>query len=988
MSNAYSFLTTGNTFGDWIVTTNGLVFENNNFNANNYHKAAGTLFLDEGTTSLQANGIVIFQGFLHSTGASGAEVDYNLSVQGQTYLSNTTLALTANGQANLNGLVIAQAPGTSLFVANNANVQGNVAITGNTTIGNNLFVTSNTTSQNTYTLGTTVTLGTTYTSSLQSNVFVNTALLTVTGPAYVAFVQANNFVNTALVTITGNLYANNVQANTSVNTSLLSVTGNSYVTNNSFTNVLQSNTSVNTALMTITGNLYANNVQANTSVNTATITATGSITVGGSSSVGGSSTVGGSSLVVGSSITNSLQANNFVNTALITVTGNTYSGNLISNSALLVKGTSILTGTANTLADLGIGGNLNVPNLLFMGNSTSSANIYNLTVPSGGTLTVSGNFVQSFPLIYNATSFTLSASSPISSGNFATFNVFRTANANASIRWDETNKYWATLNVASNVYNQIVTSEQLSNSSTSSNTFNVATSLAVLTANTFLQANDATTLSSAQDYANTIVSANVVTLQSQIAANVVTVQSQIAANVITIQSQIAANLTSLSGSLNASSLSTGTIPSARFPTSGVSANVYGGSTQIPILTIDATGRVTTASNSAITTVLPLAGSTTTGTPSVNLLNQTLTITSGNISVITTNASSQSITINPTVSGVTAGSYGSTGVIPIITVDTFGRVQTLTTANVTSTINLTGTSGTGNVSGAPGTLTFTGNFGMTVSVSGNTANIATPQDLRTTAVPQFYNITTTTPLVVTSGGTGVTTSTGSGNNVLSISPTLTTPILGTPQSGNLSNCTNYGGSITSTQILSALGYTPYSATNPTGFITLAQAFANTSSQGFATQTYVTNQGFITSSALSSYATQTYVNSQGFASTSTSSWTPSGGTFNVTGAIVASGNITAFSDIRLKSNIVTITGALDLVNQMRGVTYEKDGKRNLGVIAQEVQKILPELVHEGVDENKTLSVAYGNISGVLIEAIKELTEQVKELKAEIETLKGNK
>ena len=56
MSNAYSYLTTGNTFGDWIVTTNGLVFENNNFNANNYHKAAGTLIIDEPTASLQANG--------------------------------------------------------------------------------------------------------------------------------------------------------------------------------------------------------------------------------------------------------------------------------------------------------------------------------------------------------------------------------------------------------------------------------------------------------------------------------------------------------------------------------------------------------------------------------------------------------------------------------------------------------------------------------------------------------------------------------------------------------------------------------------------------------------------------------------------------------------------------------------------------------------------------------------------------------------------
>jgi len=72
-------------------------------------------------------------------------------------------------------------------------------------------------------------------------------------------------------------------------------------------------------------------------------------------------------------------------------------------------------------------------------------------------------------------------------------------------------------------------------------------------------------------------------------------------------------------------------------------------------------------------------------------------------------------------------------------------------------------------------------------------------------------------------------------------------------------------------------------------------------------------------------------------------------------------------------------------MRGVRFDKDGKRGIGVIAQEVREVLPEVVVEGTDEDKTLSVAYGNMSGVLIEAIKELTKQIDELKAEINTLK---
>ena len=102
-----------------------------------------------------------------------------------------------------------------------------------------------------------------------------------------------------------------------------------------------------------------------------------------------------------------------------------------------------------------------------------------------------------------------------------------------------------------------------------------------------------------------------------------------------------------------------------------------------------------------------------------------------------------------------------------------------------------------------------------------------------------------------------------------------------------------------------------------------------------------------------------------------------TTDITGNFTAAGNVTAYSDIKLKTDIETIDNALDKVSRMRGVMYtRKDtGSRGTGVIAQEMQQILPEAVQDG----ETLSVAYGNIVGVLIEAIKEL-------KAEIEQLKG--
>ena len=95
----------------------------------------------------------------------------------------------------------------------------------------------------------------------------------------------------------------------------------------------------------------------------------------------------------------------------------------------------------------------------------------------------------------------------------------------------------------------------------------------------------------------------------------------------------------------------------------------------------------------------------------------------------------------------------------------------------------------------------------------------------------------------------------------------------------------------------------------------------------------------------------------------------------GNLTATGNVTAYSDERLKTDIHTVDDALNTVCNMRGVFFEKDGQPSVGVIAQEMQKALPEVVH---DDGEYLSVAYGNIVGVLIEAIKELKSEVEELR----------
>ena len=90
------------------------------------------------------------------------------------------------------------------------------------------------------------------------------------------------------------------------------------------------------------------------------------------------------------------------------------------------------------------------------------------------------------------------------------------------------------------------------------------------------------------------------------------------------------------------------------------------------------------------------------------------------------------------------------------------------------------------------------------------------------------------------------------------------------------------------------------------------------------------------------------------------------------------MTAYSDRTLKKNVETISNALAKVQAMRGVYFEmiNTGDRNIGVIAQEVQAVLPEVVR---DNNGVLSVAYGNLTGLLIEAVKELSEKLAKLEA---------
>ena len=234
-----------------------------------------------------------------------------------------------------------------------------------------------------------------------------------------------------------------------------------------------------------------------------------------------------------------------------------------------------------------------------------------------------------------------------------------------------------------------------------------------------------------------------------------------------------------------------------------------------------------------------------------------------------------------------------------------------------------------------------------------------------------------------------------------------------------------GNLTSGMVTTALGFTPYNSTNPSGYITASGSITGSSGSctgnaatatRWATGRTIALTGDVTgtsaafdgSAALSFAATLansgvtagTYlkvtVDAKGrvtAASAMTSGdvtgalgYTPANkagdsftGSISVSGSITATGDITAYSDARLKADIETIADALDRVRALRGVTFTRrdTGSCGIGLVAQELAPIVPEAVM--THDDGLMSVAYGNLVGVLIEAVKELAEKVDRLEA---------
>jgi hypothetical protein len=166
----------------------------------------------------------------------------------------------------------------------------------------------------------------------------------------------------------------------------------------------------------------------------------------------------------------------------------------------------------------------------------------------------------------------------------------------------------------------------------------------------------------------------------------------------------------------------------------------GANGQIPFVTVNAKGLITAAGNIAVNTVA--------------------VTNAANTTEITANATVGTVGFSLTNTGVSAGNYGSATSIPTIVVDAKGRVTSLTTNAVSTTISLAGTSGSGSVSGG-GTLTVNGSNGITTSVSTSTITISATGTVPTANVSLYESVTASTTNAIfypmlsdkTSGNTG-------------------------------------------------------------------------------------------------------------------------------------------------------------------------------------------------------------------------------------------
>ena len=260
---------------------------------------------------------------------------------------------------------------------------------------------------------------------------------------------------------------------------------------------------------------------------------------------------------------------------------------------------------------------------------------------------------------------------------------------------------------------------------------------------------------------------NVITANSFVGPLTGAVTGDVTGNADTATAWETARNLSLTGDATAtlSSVDGTAAVSAALTLATVNSNVgsFGGTTAIPVLTVNAKGLVTAASTVNVATVLNIRDAESTpGTDAVNLLSDTLTFTGA--SGITTTVTNNDVDIDLDNTAVTPGSYGSGTAIPNFTVDQQGRLTNAGSTSVATVLNIIGDSGSDAVSLLTETLDIEGGTGVTTTVSNNKASIAIGQPVATTDNVTFNNVSVDGTL--SSDDITATTLTASGHVIIS------------------------------------------------------------------------------------------------------------------------------------------------------------------------------------------------------------------------------
>jgi hypothetical protein len=517
-------------------------------------------------------------------------------------------------------------------------------------------------------------------------------------------------------------------------------------------------------------------------------------------------------------------------------------------------------------------------------------------------------------------------------------------------------------------------------------------------------------------------------------------------------------------------------------TSGVTASTYGTSIVVPVFAVNAQGHVTSVTNTAIrtattsqtgviqlensvsssntnTAAVPASvrtahvhaqnafntangaftkannavqnGFVTIAANGINIVadsnNDTFTLSSNTGEIdIQSNATTDTVTIGLRNTAVTAGTYGSSTIVPRYTVDAKGRITSAANVSIAfpaEVDTLASVTGRGATTATAITINNT-----TASTSNSTGALIVRGGISANANARFdavfdagsrviSGVANTAPInAVVSANTLTLSHATSGVTADTYGSSISVPVFVVNNTGHVTGVTNttirtattaqtgvvqLEDSVTSTSNITAAvpnsvrtsyNHAAAAFTKANSATTTAQAAFNNSNTKISSVTISNGTGI---SGGGTGNTFTLSIGQAVAITSNTQFASVGvGTAADsanTGSIVATGDITAYySDDRLKTKLGNIENALSKVEQLSGFYYEANeiaqelgynAKREVGVSAQEVQKVMPEVIAPAPIDEQYLTVKYERMVPLLIEAIKELKQQVDDIKNQL-------